>query len=440
MTDFGSYFPTRYFDTGGSVTTPATATATQVTKRELRRLLAEQLGGLFTGVAKNGGTVPAPIEQTTERLVDASPDGIADTAYDKSRFDKGWLLLAHAAPTPIESHRIKAYNPAEGSLTIGRTFATTPVSDVTEYEVHTHGADPADLDRGLAWAAQNAAYPDVIVLCGLVPDGDMADSTQAHWGVGGPGTITRTYASGALRLQTTGAGYAASDAIAVDEGQSYRVFCSVRPSTGTATPVVWDVTHGAAITVQWQGDGAADAGKGTAEHHLLGHFLAPAGCASVMIRLQGSAGSDSTWRNVGLYRLNDRQIAYPGWLPDPRGSTIALYDRVRTGNASYLLEPIPPIGEPEGTRLPISPSELAGALAARVARPFTLAAETDAVGTEYQDWLLLGALREVYRVLSRPRAQDSARYLEEYQDAKRQWFVMCADRHPINTEGRVVWR
>ena len=111
---------------------PTPASASQVTgqstitRKDLRRHIAGSwgMGGLFTGVAHNGTN----LVQGASLLVDQSSDGLLDTAYDSDRFEHGWLYTINSNQSH-ESHRIAAYSPTDGTISIGRAFENNPVTD-----------------------------------------------------------------------------------------------------------------------------------------------------------------------------------------------------------------------------------------------------------------------------------------------------------------------
>ena len=164
-----------------------------LTRKALRRYIAGSwgLGGLFTGTASNG----ASLVQGASLLVDQSSDGIQDTSYDSDRFEHAWLYklaeTSGGAYRQPENHRVASYSPSDGSISIGRNFLTTPVTAVSQSELHYHGIATESIHEAIAWACQMARQSQWIMLGGLAPDGDMQGYDTSAWGTASGLTISK---------------------------------------------------------------------------------------------------------------------------------------------------------------------------------------------------------------------------------------------------------
>lgn len=373
-----------------------------VTRQGLRRHVAGSwgLGGLFVGVAHDGQT----ILQGQTLLVDQSADGLLDTAYDSDRFEHGWLRKINPDFTQ-ETHRISSYSPSDGTIGIGRPFLSTPVTDVTAYEVHTHGVSPDDLDAAIAWACQLGRQSTWVMLGGLLPDGDMQDSGVGHWlGVGGA-TDKVPKPGGGLMLRSA-ATYARSDAMACTPGKVVRAYAD-----GPGTIVIWDDTHGVALGT---GTGSVTA-------------LVPSGTSALRVRLMGAGD----WTGAAVYESGATGMELPEWCLPHDQSIVNIAYAEGFGNARKHWT-LPGLPEPRGAWLEIEPGEWPGPIMMQCAVPFVVPLDdTHEFPAGARDYLATGALRHVYTALARPKTIDTARFEAQRVRLERDWQAYQRSRNPI---------
>lgn len=417
-----------------SIVIPSTAPGGPATRTVLRRLIAgpQGLGGLFTGVAQDGGAL-----QGERRLVDASPDGLQDEAYDADRFEGAWLYTvatgSGATYVAPELHRIAAYDPAEGSLTIGRPFASQPVSGVTPYEVHTHGVSVDAIHDAIDWGTDVARFDAWFAIPGLVPDGDMQRSTTASWGAPSACTATKVVGDDGVRLlrvnATSDASYLPTVGMPVVAGRILRVYASVTPASGrTCTVIAWDATAGTTIDIAWGGT-VSQATSGRT--YIGGRLEVPTGCTSLSLRLMG--GGD--WHHVALYDVAHRQLTLPLWcVPyDQFILGVAWASRYGTSSADDRdLVTIPSPPRPEGGIWRLAPGDYGGLIMVHASVPFPrLIADDDAIPATATRYVLLASLAYLYRSLTRPRTMDTARFEAARAQALKDWQAMQMARNPL---------
>ena len=417
--------------------TPVVASApvaSAVTRSTLRRLIAGSAGlnGIHVGVAQNGNAT-----QSSDTLVDASADGILDVAYDDDRFEGAWLYkcphgtgAGYVAP---ELHRVASYSAANGAVSIGRNFASLPVSGVTEYEIHTHGIPVDTLHEAIDWACDNTRSARWYAIPGLVPDGDMQAIDLASWGTPANATAGKVILPDeqrrVVRVSASSGGYLPSSAIATSAGRVMRLHAVVDPNAGsTCTLVAWDATASAPITITWSGT-ITQATSGRT--YLTGRIDVPANCASVVVRLVGSGD----WHHVAVYDVAHREVALPEWMVPYEQSIVAVAYATGAGTTSahdQLLVPIPTPPRPEGRWWRIDPATYPGMLMVTASAPHPrLASDDDAVCAGQVRQLTLGCLAYLYRVATRPDTMDSARFELARQQASRDWQAMALWANPL---------
>lgn len=411
-----------------------------ITRKQFRRLVAGPNGlkGLVTGVAEDGAET-----QASNMLVDAGAGGLLDNAYPAARFTNTWWRVG------TETHRTLQYNPSAGSVEIGGSFATTPVTGVTEYEGHTHGASPDDLDAHLNWALSACRKDDYSVLCGLVEDGTCEAADTAAWG-SSTAALTKTDYDDrrALRVTTSGAGGYASQSITTrryfeNSQPTYKVYATVAPQTGTATLVVRDASASQDIAVQWEGDLEADATVSTAFRNLVGNFTLPTNCASLQLRLVNDTnGAVTYWRDIGLLQLDAEGVLLPEWLDNPQQMVVNLYARDRWGRLSALVSP--PRWRPDASGrllIPIPPALWYGGVPVlQAARPYDeLSADEDTIPAHLTKVLMHGVIWKTYEGLAVPQANNAVIFERLAAKHEAKWKNMQAIRNPINANGRLKW-
>lgn len=430
-----------------------------VTRQQLRQLVGGVIGvrGLVTGTATDDSTTTV---QSGTQLVDARNGlGLKDTAWPRERFANAWLgAWAGATVTAYESARILDYQPTTGAVVVGRTFATTPVTALTGYEVWPSGVSPAEVNEAIKWACRSAMRPVDWTLTGLLEhnDGGMEESGTTSW-TGSNATLAKVTSEAvtgrgvqALSVANTGAnGYAGSVTLAVMEVRNYRVFGLCRTTTGVGSIVVRDVTNGANVTVTWSNLATVDGTQEGDWRLLIGAFTTPAACVGVSLRLTNtSATGQSYWDDVGLYACDDGFLDLPTWLTDPESDLVDVRVMVPTFSAresvSYeRLRPLRrPVGTPTGStawKLPV-PIGLSFPVSISAAREFTeLAADTDTIPTEYQDYLATGAVYRLMVAGAQPRGMDAREFGAERERNRLLWEDFCQQYHPVYRHGRPVW-
>lgn len=417
-----------------ALTTSAGGTLTNsntLTRQDLRRYIAGPwgLGSLFTGVASNG----ANVTQTLRRLVDQSVDGILDESYDSDRFEHAWLYVIHGDQS-AEQHRIAAYSPPDGIVTIGRDFGTVPTSGTTEYEIHTHGIEPNQINYAIEWACQLARQAAWIMPGGLVPDGDMQYYNTDYWNA--PVSLSASkYAPplGPKVLRTNGSdtAYIPTGNIPVTPLKSCRLYVLGKPLSTSAIKVrVWDQTNNVQITpTSWYGNSGGIATGNKSEQFFGASFVVPATCTQVAIRLYGSAD----WEGVQVTQGGDKTLYIPDWLLPYEQSIIGIAYMEGAGGVNirqtYTISGIP---EPRGNFLQIEPSDYTGPIMINAAIPYN---EPDSEATLYtmqsRDYIATGALRYIYTSLARPKTVDTARYEAQRVKTDREWQAYQRSRNPL---------
>lgn len=400
-----------------------------VSRKDLRRYIAGAwgLGGLFTGIASDGSNVL----QGMTKMVDQSSDGLVDIAYDSDRFESAWLMKLNTDATS-ETHRIASYSSSDGTVTIGRTFASQPVNGTTEYEIHTHGVSPEDINSAIDWACNTARMGAWIFLGGLIVDGDMQYSTADAWSTN-LATVTKAASAGQARhinvSQQSSGGYAKSTSFPATELRSYRVYALGNPAAiaNSISVSVWNETSNSAISVTWFG-GGSDTVEGK-EGFFGGSFVAPSGCKSVHLRLIGNA----SWSGVAVYDNMSKGTPLPSWMTpyDQYIVAVAYLDGAGSANAKEY-RVIAGLPEPKSNWLEFQPSDWSGPICLNVAMPFPIPsndAHEFLIGT--RDYIATGALRFIYTSLSRPRTIDTTRFEAGRVKVDREWQAYQRSRNPL---------
>ena len=422
------------------------ATISTITKKQFRRTLtgAQGLRGLFTGTASDATDGSVVCDST--HLVDQSSDGLLDRAYDSSRFRNAYLLLNYTTP---ESHRSAHYSADAGSIEVGRTFATTPVTATTEYEVHTHGLDPVgDLDAAINWVCENSRYETYAVLAGLAdPDGAQDGASVDSGWTGTNATLSKVDddADGrtrkVLRAVTSATDGYAGKTVAVggiSTGQpSYKVFGTCKAAGGTAKIVVRDLTNGADISVTWHDLATVPAATYGDWVTLYGTFSLPSGCVSLSLRLQNTANAATTdWKDVGLHRFDAEGHSLPTWVDDPENQIAGVYSRTRQGVLTPVVQP----PKWRGGLLPLRPTDWPFVPVIHAGRPFGApSAETTTLPKWAEKWLISGALAQCYKQLATVSTRDGATFERKYLLALQDWRNQGSFFDPVIRYGRPRW-
>lgn len=426
---------------------------TTITRQNLRQMIAGPRGlrGLpVTGTATDDGTTSV---QATNTLVDARNGlGLKDTAFPAERFAPGGILALWGGTTSTTFEWAQllpagGYSPSEGKAVVGRTFATTPVTALTPYEIHTHGATPDELHEWIKWSCRNLLVETREVLTGLVADGNMEDSGTTNW-TGTNATVTKTTTEAnvgrgaqALSVVTTAAaGYAESPSMPVGGSKSYRIFALVKATGGTASIVVRDFTNTAAITVSW-GNLASVASASYGDWRFLaGTFTTPATCVNIRLRLQNDTiTTTSYFDDVCVYPVDAGFLPLPTWVDDPEAQLVdvVLYRYLGTGRDDYVPSPLRPyygaFGNPTGQtayRLAV-PLGMIAPIAIVAARGLTEpTADSSTVPDRYAEALLAGSLYQAYQAGARPRGMDAEAFAVERTRVQRDWWGYAATSNP----------
>jgi hypothetical protein len=405
----------------------AASNSNVVSRKELRRYIAGPwgLGGLHSGIASDGTNLVQGLKQ----LVDQSSDGLIDTAYDSDRFEHGWLMKLNSDGTS-ESHRIASYSPNDGTITIGREFVAQPVSGQTEYEIHTHGISPIDINAAIDWACNTARLGAWVMLGGLVADGDMQYSTLESWTTSGATAQKVALVAGGRALSvaaSSATGYARSLSFAVSPLKTYRVYAIGTPSTTSGSLSVQAWSDSGQVSVTWFGGST-----GTVTGHegfFGGSFLVPSGTTVMHVRLIGSG----TWTGVAVYENMSRGAALPAWcMPYEQVIIGVAYIDGAGGRGTKEYRVIPGLPEPKGGWLEFVPSDWGGPIALNVAIPFVIPSDDSALfQMSARDYIATGALRFIYTGLSRPRTVDTSRYEAGRLKVEREWQAYQRARNPL---------
>lgn len=405
-----------------------------LTRKALRRYIAGPwgLGGLFTGTASNG----ASLVQGASLLVDQSSDGIQDTSYDSDRFEHAWLYklaeTSGGAYRQPESHRVASYSPNDGSISIGRNFLTTPVTAVSQYELHYHGIATESIHEAISWACQMSRQSQWIMLGGLAPDGDMQAYDTSAWGTVSGLVVSKVSPDGGRRILraigTTATAYVPTAPIAVIENRTCRIYALVTATGTAASVVVRDLTHSADIAPIWVGGGTG-ATTGLGETFLAGTFRVPVGCTSIEVRLRGGAD----WEGIAVHDSASKGIRLPDWLTPHEQTIIGIsyLDGVGSGGTRQY-HTVPALPEPRGTWLEAEPGDYPGPIVVQAAVPYVAPdSDDDTLPMSARDYLATGVLRFIYTSLARPKTIDTARFETQRVKVDREWQAYQRSRNPL---------
>lgn len=416
------------------------AVASTITREGLRLELAgsNYLDGLFTGIAEDDDTNV----QLSNLLVDGSYDGLKDTAYDSERFGNSRIYIPYQAPNVAEEHQVFNYDPYIGGVSPGRAFNTTPTTEVTKYEIHSHGLTVTQLHNAINWAAGYAYYYDTIVLPGLMLDIDDSSAWSAQSaGITNPVALDTDGVKSMHTINTVNQAYVVTPAISVVPNRGYAFYITLQKLVAGSFDIqFWNSVTGAQITTI-NPTLAPQINEGASRRYMGCSVQIPDGCYSVEIRIVGTtATAEAYWREWGLRRLGD-SLSLPIWMTDPIKQILNPgVQQLAAENGNYtggLVSDSMPFA-PEGLTLP--DSGWYGRVFLSVQRPFgPLDADTDTLPDNVKGWILTGALAQCYKALSRPRAIDASVYARLYQETHRDWLAMCAVRQPERKFGHPNW-
>ena len=384
------------------------------TRLALRQAVAQRVTRFAAGTADSGSTV---------MLTDA--EQLEDSGASAELWEGSWLHV-HAGTNAGEIRRVTAYDPAGGSVTVNRAFPSA-VDGTSQYEL-LRLLSPDQVHQAIDDTLARCWYRTMAVVT-LVPDGDMEDPTTGSWTPSGA-TLAKVAANQdplagtqALEVTNTGAhGYAASQRVATLEGQRYVLEASVAPGGATAELALRDATFGATL--------ASASATGVAWRPLQVACSIPSGCDELEVRLGGAeADAVTTWDNAILIQPGRRQFPLPAWVTRrqqivevwERRSDVPGADVMRAVDWWRVIASPTAAGSPFWLELDGGPS--AGAvLALEALRPYAALTDDASTTTVPSDWIVQGAMVEVYRRLKRDSpAGDVARYDALQQEAAREF-------------------
>ena len=383
-----------------------------VNRARLRQLVAERASPYVSGTADRGSVVS---------LVDAG--GLQDSGASADLWEGAWLHIS-AGTNAGETRRVTSYDPVGGSVTVNRAFASA-VDATSAYEL-ARTVSPDAIHQALNDTLARCWYR-TMALVTLAADGDMEDAATSSWTPAGA-SVAKVAASheplaGARALQVTNSrasGYAAADRVATLEGQRFALEAWVAPGRRTAELTVRNATAGSTLD--------AAAATGVAWRPLRLAFEVPPGCDEIEIRLGGAeADAVTTWDNLALLRGGRRQYPLPEWL-SRRQQALEVWRRrtdspgsdVMQAAAWWRLVPTPVGGGPPFW-LEVDSAPGAGeVLIIEALRPYAPLTGDSSTTTAPSDWIVQGALAEVYGRLRREApAGDAARYEALQREAAR---------------------
>lgn len=380
-----------------------------VTRRALRHRIARRLAPFLTGMADSGSTVT---------LVD--PARLQDSTASADLWTDSWIHLLDG-PGAGETRRVAAYDPAEGSITVSRAFPRS-VDAASSYELSRLVAPDvidAAIDATLTRCWFQTLSPLTMVVDGGMEHGDTrawrtwnADAAKVAAGA------DLTSGTASLDVTTTAAGgYAASTALTVPAGQPYTLEASVAPGGSTARLAVHNLTGGVDLD--------AVTATGRAWRRLRLTFVVPEGCEEIEVRL-GAAEAEATarWDQVILLAAGRRRFPLPAWITH-RQQVVEVWrreaahpQRVMSAVTWWRTTANPGPAGPELWLEADPPPSLGETLLIEGLRAYDPLASDDAVTDAPVDWVVQGALVEVYRHLHRDApAGDVARYAALQRDA-----------------------
>jgi hypothetical protein len=416
-----------------------------LTRRDLREILSGPfyLDGFFSGIATSGDV---------NTLVDISPDGIQDAAYDTDRFDNAYVYIPiQDGRTIEESQRVLAYEPGSGSITIGRNWGQEP-SVGTYYEIHTHGVGALDVNKAIDWSCKNARQEAWFMLGGMVSDGEMQYVDMSYWNINlGVGAYKYVYSTQAgvrrvARIQANDVDEHIYQTLTVSPGNQMKIYALVRAGNEmNASIQIHDDQHNTNIEVSWTGDTPVESSvypnlylsSYEIEEFWGGTFTVPDGCYTIQLRLGGCGD----WTSVALYDNKAQETLWPGFLNpvDQYALSVAYY--VNYGSAAQTATVVPlnaPI-KPEGPIWRMTPAQYPGPLAVRAAVPIPEPFyDTDMYPPMLENYLVAGAYRFISTQLARPETLDNTRFEMLRVKAERDWQGHSLSRNPL-ARSRMVW-
>ena len=133
------------------------------------KIMRQQLGGLLREITI--GTVDSA---TSTTITDAD---LIDSGESATVYDRAWLRVSDTTRRIVN----KGYDPATGTVTIGRAFSTAPVAG-DEYELHTM-ISPTELDECINRALTSLYYEREQAIT-VVADQTEYDLSSYNWIVG----------------------------------------------------------------------------------------------------------------------------------------------------------------------------------------------------------------------------------------------------------------
>ena len=379
----------------------------------LRQAVAQRAMQFAAGSADGGSTVS---------LVDAE---LQDSGASASLWEGSWLHI-HAGANAGQTRRVTAYDPASGSLTVNRPFPLS-VDTASRYDL-LRLASPEQIQQAVNDTLARC-WHGVMAPVTLMPDGDMeadgVDSWKAHGAAVSKAPAGQDSLAGAQALRvanTASDGRAVSQRLAALEGQRHLLEVWVAPGGGTAVLTVRNAT--AATTLATRSE------RGVQWRALRVPFSVPAGCHELEVWLGGQeAQAVTTWDNVILVQAGRRQYPLPGWI-ERRQQVVEVWERradapggglMRASEWWRLAENPAAAGSPFWLEVAAAP-EPGAALVIEALRPYApLRGEASATDAP-ADWIVQGALVEIYRRLKRDApAADVARYDLLQREAAREF-------------------
>ncbi len=379
-------------------------------RAQLRQLVAERVSPYVSGTADSGSVVS---------LVDA--EELEDSGASADLWEGAWLHIS-AGTNAGETRRVTSYDPASGSVTVNRAYASA-VDATSIYEL-VRTVSPDAIHQALNDTLARCWYR-TMALVTLATDGDMEDAATSSWTPTGVAKVAASHeplaGTQALQVTNSGAsGYAASDRVGMLEGQRFALEVWVAPGSRTAELTVRNATAGSTLDTA--------TATGVAWRPLRISFEVPSGCDEIEVRLGGAeADAVTTWDNVALLRAGRRQYPLPDWL-SRRQQALEIWQRRTDSPGSdvmraagwWRLVPSPTGGGPPFW-LEVDSAPGAGeVLLIEGLRPYAPLTGDSSTTTAPSDWIVQGALAEVYRHLRREApAGDAARYVALQHEAAR---------------------
>ncbi len=380
-----------------------------VTRRALRHRIAQRLAPFLTGMADGGSMVT---------LVD--PARLQDSTASADLWTDSWVHLLDG-PSAGETRRVAAYDPADGSVTVSRAFPRS-VDAGSSYEL-SRLVGP-DVINGAIDATLARCWFQTLSPLSMLADGAMERRDTRAWRTWNADAAKvaagSDAASGAASLEVTttaAGGYAASTTLAVLPGQPYTLEASLAPGGSTARLAVHNLTGSVDL------DTVTATGRAWQRVRLT--FVIPEGCEEIEVRLGAAeAGAANLWDEVVLLAAGRRRFPLPAWITH-RQQVVEVWrraaahpQRVMSAVTWWRTTANPGPAGPELWLEADPPPSLGETLLIEGLRAYDPLASDDAVTDAPVDWVVQGALVEVYRHLHRDApAGDVARYAALQRDA-----------------------